>query len=159
MQIYRGQLQLYLPHLGEFCHENVLTQLDDTHNPIGLIHAPICANSRLERTSHFLRIVLNQWFTSRQTRTQCESICSLTMTQIQNLSTCINCTNLAANFQCAKHATEVGLSSSCSDHSYKVSLNKQSSCDNCSNFQSESCPNPTKAAIGMLCFAWTSQTI
>ena len=78
------------------------------------------------------------------------------MTHIKNLSTCINCTNLTADFQCTKHATEVEISSSCSDHTYQPALHKRSSCDNCGKHQTEACPNQTSAASGMLCFAWAS---
>ena len=44
----------------------------------------------------------------------------------------------------------------CNDHNIKESFSKMSDCLNCSNYQTEACPNSEKSAPGMLCFSWSS---
>jgi hypothetical protein len=73
---------------------------------------------------------------------------------IRSATVCVNCDNLMPSMTCGKHKQSVELDNVCDDHHYKKSLTKDSSCNNCNHFKSSSCPNPTLAADGMLCFSW-----
>ena len=76
------------------------------------------------------------------------------MSNIQTLSTCVNCSNLGDQFTCTKHQVQVGLSTACEDHNFGTKLTKESSCTNCTNLNTQDCTHPTKASSGMLCFDW-----
>ena len=39
---------------------------------------------------------------------------------------------------------------------FKKALNRGSNCGNCSSFSTDSCPNPSIASAGLLCFSWTN---
>lgn len=74
---------------------------------------------------------------------------------ITTTNACINCENLIANLNCAKHEQPVQLDNSCTDHSYRKAISKDSSCRNCTKNNTPQCPNPALAAHGMLCFSWS----
>ena len=73
---------------------------------------------------------------------------------IKNSNTCLNCENLLRDFVCQKHNQKVDISNYCESHSFKVSITKDSSCSNCSNYNNEGCSNPDEASASMVCFDW-----
>lgn len=73
---------------------------------------------------------------------------------LKSVSTCLSCENLVENFRCKVHQLEVELNNVCDSHLSKPSLNKGSSCNNCSNYQTDNCSYPDKASEGLLCFDW-----
>ena len=75
---------------------------------------------------------------------------------IKSVNTCLTCENLVESLKCVKHDVSVEIDNVCSDHNIKESFSKMSDCLNCSNYQTESCPNSEKSAPGMLCFSWSS---
>ena len=73
---------------------------------------------------------------------------------LKSVSTCLSCENLVENFKCKVHQLEVELNNVCDSHLSRPSLNKGSSCGNCSSYQTDNCSYPTKASEGLLCFDW-----
>ena len=54
---------------------------------------------------------------------------------LKSVSTCLSCENLVENFRCKVHQLEVELNNVCDSHLSKPSLNKGSSCGNCSTIK------------------------
>ena len=73
---------------------------------------------------------------------------------IRSVNTCTNCQNLVDNFKCEQHDEDVDLNNVCDSHVKKGSLNRESSCINCSLYKLSSCRFPESAAEGLLCFSW-----
>ena len=73
---------------------------------------------------------------------------------IRESISCLNCENLENNSICNKHHESVQLDNVCDQHNYKKNLTRDSTCSNCSNFNTTDCPNPSFASKEMLCFSW-----
>ena len=60
---------------------------------------------------------------------------------IKSVNTCLTCENLVDSLKCIKHDISVEIDNVCNDHNIKESFSKMSDCLNCSNYQTEACPN------------------
>ncbi|MGB2152775.1 MAG: hypothetical protein ACPH57_07225 [Flavobacteriaceae bacterium] len=74
---------------------------------------------------------------------------------IQSTNACINCENLTAEINCSVHNLTTELDNVCDDHNFKRTITKNSTCNNCNHYKAVTCPNPTSASDGMLCFSWS----
>ena len=73
---------------------------------------------------------------------------------IRQSNSCINCGNFNDNSTCIKHNKSVKFDNVCNEHLYREKLTRDSSCMNCSYFNTDNCPNPSFASKEMLCFSW-----
>jgi hypothetical protein len=70
---------------------------------------------------------------------------------------CLNCEYVTDDDFCGKHKVDVSPQHTCDSFSMKAKLKNENNCGNCAKFKQESCANPKKAAIGMLCSSWAPQ--
>ncbi len=73
---------------------------------------------------------------------------------INSVNICLNCSNLSNDFECLLHNTKVDINNSCDSHNQFERLNKDSSCLNCSSFETTDCNFSNRSGEGMLCFDW-----